>query len=126
MAEDRPPVQVHDVGLQLERTALAWRRTALALAVAALVCVKAIALRESMVLGAVLTALLAIAAVAAWIGPSRYRRGGALFVDAAALESATASAVVRTRIGGLSLAVSSGSVALTGVGAIVWALLLLG
>lgn len=110
MAEERPVVRVHDLGLQLERTALAWRRTALALVVAAFVSIKAMALREDVVLGVVPVALLAVAAGTAWTGAWRYRRGGDLFIRAAA------------PIGGRSLAVSSGAVALAGVCAIAWVL----
>ncbi|MFI5623682.1 DUF202 domain-containing protein [Nocardioides sp. NPDC051685] len=123
MAEDRPPVRVHDIGLQLERTALAWRRTALALVAAALISTKAMALRETVVPGMVAATLLLIAAGAAWIGPWRYRRGGELFRHTKTDDSSTVPAEVRSGIGGFCLAASSGSVALVGVGAIVWVLL---
>jgi hypothetical protein len=122
MAEATPGPGIQDLGLQLERTALAWRRTALALVAAALIAVKAMALRETMALGLVSASLLAIAAGAAWVGPLRYRHGGELFAGGGGAESpATAPGLVRSATGGLALAISSGAVALVGIGAIAWA-----
>lgn len=110
--------RVHDLGLQLERTALAWRRTALALVVAAFLATKAMALRETVALGVVSAGLLVVAAGAAWIGARRYRRGALLFVREAEASSADCAG-----LGGRALATSSVAVALVGVGAIGWVLL---
>jgi putative membrane protein len=118
--------RVHDLGLQLERTALAWRRTALALVVAALIATKAMALRETVAFGLVSAGLLVVAAGAAWIGARRYRRGALLFVREAQASSAASSAVSSAEgagLGGRALATSSVAVALVGVGAIGWVLL---
>lgn len=121
MAEETPAPGIHDLGLQLERTALAWRRTALALAAAALIAVKAMALRETMALGVVAASLLAIAAGAAWVGPLRYRYGGELYAGGDRAEPPVAPGLVRSATGGLALAISSLAVALVGIGAIAWA-----
>ncbi len=63
-----------DAGLQAERTLLAWRRTCLSLAVAALLVIKLGAAILGFVAGVVGIAVLALAAVAYTVSAARYRR----------------------------------------------------
>ena len=106
-----PPDPVVDLGLHAERTALAWRRTALGVAVGGVVALRlaAPALGPVVALAAVSGGVLA--ALAFWLAGRRYRavqtslrdRGdlGALARPAAPL---VAVAVATTLIGGVAVA----------------------
>jgi putative membrane protein len=66
--------QVWHSGLQVERTALAWRRTTLAMLAASVVALRVGGLYEDIAAMALSSASLLVAGVLAWRGRGRYRQ----------------------------------------------------
>ena len=66
--------QVWHEGMQLERTALAWRRTTLSMLVASVVALRVAGLYDNLAAMTLAVASLLIGGVLAWRSRTRYRR----------------------------------------------------
>lgn len=96
--------QVWEQGLQVERTALAWRRTCLAMLVASLVAVRLGALRDSPPAIAPAVASLLIWVVLSWRSRARYRHVSEALRAGRPHEPLLSGAWAATGIGLLALA----------------------